>query len=128
MQLLELQTTGRSQLFCGTAVGDFLPVQLIYAGKTTRCHAKFQFLSDWLITHSQKHWSNEATILDYIDNVIFSYVNMVTDDLGVGRHFQPLQGKNDGQHNQVFRKAQRTLCPDPSQLSKQASADGHLHQ
>lgn len=28
-------------IFCGTATGDFLPVQLIYKGKSSRCHPCF---------------------------------------------------------------------------------------
>ena len=41
-------------VFCGTLVGDFLPLQLIYAGTTSRCHPKFNFPSGWHITHSKK--------------------------------------------------------------------------
>ena len=30
-------------VFCGTMLGEFLPVQLIYQGKTDRCHPKVSF-------------------------------------------------------------------------------------
>ena len=30
-------------VFCGSLVGDFLPVQLIYKGKTQRCHPLYDF-------------------------------------------------------------------------------------
>ena len=30
-------------IFCGSLTGDFLPIQLIYQGKTNRCHPHFQF-------------------------------------------------------------------------------------
>ena len=53
-------------VFCASMVGDFLPIQLIYAGKTNRCHPQFQFPSDWHIIHAPKHWSNEETMLQYI--------------------------------------------------------------
>ena len=33
-------------LFCCSLVGDFLPIQVIYKGKTSRCHPKFKFPSD----------------------------------------------------------------------------------
>ena len=39
-------------------------------GKTNRCHPHFKFLSDWDITHSPKHWSNEETMLQYIKVII----------------------------------------------------------
>jgi hypothetical protein len=62
-------------LFCGSLTGDFLPVQVIYHGKTKRCHPKYKFPSDWHITHSPKHWSNETTMIGYIDEVVLPYVN-----------------------------------------------------
>ena len=46
-------------VFCGNLLGAFLPVQLIYKGKTNRCHPSFNFPLDWDITHAPKHWSNE---------------------------------------------------------------------
>ena len=30
-------------VFCGSLTGDFLPLQLIYKGKTNRCHPHFSF-------------------------------------------------------------------------------------
>lgn len=46
-------------LFCCTLQGDFLPMQLIYKEKTSRCHPKFKFPPGWHITHAPKHWSTE---------------------------------------------------------------------
>ena len=66
-------------VFCASMVGDFLPIQLIYAGKTNRCHPQFQFPSDWHITHAPKHWSNEETMLQYIDHIIVPYVENIRD-------------------------------------------------
>ena len=51
------QITG---VFCGTLLGEFLPPQLIYGGKTDRCLPTFKFPEDWLISHTQNHWSNES--------------------------------------------------------------------
>ena len=61
-------------VFRGTLTGDFLPVQVIYKGKTSRCHPHYQFPPEWDITHSPKHWSNEATMLQYVENIIVPYV------------------------------------------------------
>ena len=52
-----------TMVLCGSLTGDFLPPQVIYKGKTNRCHPHFKFPSDWNITHSPKHWSNEETML-----------------------------------------------------------------
>lgn len=61
-------------VFCGSLVGDFLPIQVIYQGKTARSHPRFQFPRDWNITHSPKHWSNEETMIEYINEIIIPYV------------------------------------------------------
>lgn len=60
-------------------IGDFLPIQLIYGGKTNRCHPQFSFPSDWHVTHSKKHWSNEQTMLQYIEEIVIPYVERTRD-------------------------------------------------
>ena len=69
-------------MFCGSLVGDFLPVQVIYQGKTAWCHPRFEFPPEWDITHSQKHWSNETTMIQYIENIIVPYINSVRQAVG----------------------------------------------
>ena len=58
---------------CGTSTGVFLPPQIIYQGKTNRCHPTIKFPADWCITHSPNHWANEHTTLDYLNHVILPY-------------------------------------------------------
>ena len=69
-------------IFCGSLTGDFLPIQLIYQGKTNRCHPRFQFPADWHVTHSPKHWSTEKTMLQYIVEIIIPYVDRQRESLG----------------------------------------------
>lgn len=73
------QITG---VFCGTLCGEFLPIQLIYKGKTSKCHPSYTFPPDWNIAHSDNHWSNECTMLTYISDIIVPFVNRVHEDLG----------------------------------------------
>lgn len=68
-------------VFCGTLCGKFLPIQLIYTGKTDRCHPPYSFPTDWSITHSPNHWSNESTMLAYIEDVIVPYVKRVHEEM-----------------------------------------------
>ena len=70
-------------VFCGALTGDFLPVQLVYKGKTSHCHPHFGFPSGWHITHSPKHWSTEQT-MQYIDHIILPYVKQVRERLQLG--------------------------------------------
>ena len=69
-------------VFCGSASGEFLPVQLIYTGKTARCHPRYLFPPEWNVTHSRNHWSNEDTMEEYVDNIILPYVEKVREKVG----------------------------------------------
>ena len=71
-------------VFCGSLVGAFLPIQLIYKGKTNRCHPYFEFPLDWDITHSPKHWSTEQTMIQYVENIIVPFVERTRESLGEG--------------------------------------------
>ena len=62
-------------VFCGSMTGEFLPLQLIYEGKTNQCLPQFDFPSAWHVTCSENHWSNELTMKQYFEKIIFPYVN-----------------------------------------------------
>lgn len=57
--------------------GDVLPPQLIYKGSTERCHPQIDFPKSWDIHHSPNHWSNESTMLRYIEKIILPYMSKV---------------------------------------------------
>ena len=64
-----------------TLSGAMLPPQLLYGGKTERCHPDIDFPSDWDIWHTENHWSNGSTILRYIDRVINPYLESKRQEL-----------------------------------------------
>ena len=70
-------------------MGEFLPPQIIYGGKTDKCHPVFKFPSDWNIAHSENLWANTATQMDYVRNVILPYIRKV-------RRTQNLSKKSNG--------------------------------
>ena len=57
------------------------PPQVIYQGKTPGCHAKVNFPEKWHITHSENHWSNEKTMLEYLEKVILPCVSSTRIEL-----------------------------------------------
>lgn len=61
-------------LLCGTITGYLMAPQVIYAGQTTKCHPNIAFPRHWDIWHTESHWSNETSMLRYIDKVIIPYV------------------------------------------------------
>ena len=61
-------------VICGNLLGKFLPVQLIYKRKTSRCHPSFVFPAGWNIAHAPNHWSTEKTMNQYINNVFLPFI------------------------------------------------------
>ena len=57
-----------------TMSGKFLPFQLLYEGKTERCHPSYQFPAEIDVWHSPKHWSNGELTRRFIEKVIIPYV------------------------------------------------------
>ena len=68
-------------VFAGSLSGDFLPPQLIYEGKTTRCLPCFQFPPTWNVTYTANHWSNEGTVKEHIERVILPYISKKKKEL-----------------------------------------------
>ena len=77
-------------VFGVTMTGDFLPVQLIYQGKTPKCHPSYQFPTDWHITHSTNHWSNEETMKDYVLKILVPYIAKKRIDLRLSSNHHAL--------------------------------------
>ena len=68
-------------VFAGSSSGHFLPPQLIYEGKTSRCLPNYEFPSSWHITKTEKHWSNEHSMRDYFVKIIFPYIDEKRSEL-----------------------------------------------
>ena len=60
-------------LFCGTLASDFLPLQVIYQGKTAASLPQYDFPDDWHVTYTPNHWSNETKMKEYIEKIILPY-------------------------------------------------------
>ena len=61
--------------------GDFLPLQLIYEGKTEQCLPQYKFPTLWHVIQSESHWSNKITMKQHIEKVILPYVNRKRKEL-----------------------------------------------
>ena len=53
--------------FGATLSGKFLPMQILYGGKTNRCHPKHQFPSEFDVYHHSNHWANEECAIRFIE-------------------------------------------------------------
>ena len=54
--------------------GVLLPPQVIYAGKTTRCHPNVTIPTGWHLAHSPSRWSTKETMLEYIHTILVPYM------------------------------------------------------
>ena len=77
-------------VFSGTLAGDFLPPQLIYQGKTTKCLPSVDFPQDWHVTYSENHWANEATMVDYLEKILFPYIEKKRHELQLHEDYPAL--------------------------------------
>jgi len=68
--------------FTVSASGAFLPIQLIYQGKTKRCLPKFQFPKEFHVTYTKNHWSNFEKCVDLFQRIIFPYLQKKKKELG----------------------------------------------
>ena len=50
-----------------------MPPQLIYTGRTPRCHPSFP--ENWNVTHSESHWSTVTTMIEFLERILIPYVN-----------------------------------------------------
>ena len=60
--------------FVITLSGDFLPIQLIYGGKTKKSIPAVKYPDEFHVTANLKHYSNERESLEMMRKIIISYV------------------------------------------------------
>ena len=61
---------------------SFLPIQLIYSGKTKRIIPKYGFPSCYDVMFTLNYWSNYEKCVKLFEKIIFSYLNAKKEDLG----------------------------------------------
>ena len=97
--------------FTISASGKFLPMQLIYAGKTERCYTQgIKFPSEFHITHSENHWRNEILARQHVREVIMPYAKQQRKELGSSDDHKCLlildvfKGQTTGAHLQYLNE------------------------
>ena len=52
----------------------YLPIQLLYHGKTERVHPQYKFPAGFDMWHTHNHWASQQTTVHYIEGVIIPYI------------------------------------------------------
>ena len=63
-----------TSVFAITLLGNFLALQLIYQGTTTKCLPNVHFSHGFDVTCTENHWSNECTMERYLDKILLPYI------------------------------------------------------
>ena len=69
--------------FTITLDGHFLPVQLIYGGKTSKSLPRVNFPKSFSLSANPKHYSNEQESIKVLEEIIIPYVKKVRERLGM---------------------------------------------
>ena len=57
--------------------GEFLPIQVIYEGKTKRCLPKYTFPDSFDVTFSENCWSNTEKSPSFFNKIVFPHFKNV---------------------------------------------------
>ncbi len=49
------------------------PFQVIYEGKTPACHPNVNFPHLWNVTHTESHWSNHSTMVEFVQKILIPF-------------------------------------------------------
>ena len=66
--------------FAVNDAGEFMPMQLIYKGKTKRSLPKHHFPDGFNVTYSENHWSNMEKSLEFFNEVIFPQIERIKQE------------------------------------------------
>ena len=69
--------------FTITLEGHFLPIQLIYAGKTKKSLPRVKFPASFSLSANPKHYSNETESVKILNDIIIPYVKNQREKLGL---------------------------------------------
>ena len=96
--------------FAVSSTGDFLPIQLIYEGKTKRCLPKIDFPEMFNVTFSENHWSNTEKSIEYFEETIFPYLSKIKREKGYPEEQMSLAIMDSfkGQDNDILKE----LCEE----------------
>ena len=64
--------------------GNFLPIQLIYHGKTSLSQHKYKFPNKFCVTQTPNHRANEETSIAFLEHDLIPYIETQREELNSG--------------------------------------------
>ena len=89
--------------FVVSATGNFLPIQLVYTGKTKICFPNVEFPRSFHVMYTEKYWPNQLKATEHLEKVIFPYLGQIKENIAYPKEQMSLvamdtfkgQGNND---------------------------------
>ena len=96
--------------FAVSCTGEFLPIQLIYAGKTEQSLPKHSFPPSFLVTFTENHWSNTEKSDEFFKEICFLYLEDTkrSNSYPLEEHALIVMDTFKGQDNDTLKK----LCAE----------------
>ena len=127
--------------FAVSAVGDFLPMQLIYTENTKIYLPNFDFPRDFNVTFMKSHWSNVEKAVENFEKVIFPFFEIVIVSHHLITKFQLLDISfnkaaksfssvkcNTWMPNEVSNQLKRGIFPCHVKIAIQLAINKPLHE
>ena len=110
-------------MFANSFKADFLPMQLIYAGKTTKCLPRFNFPDQYSLSFNETHYSNERESCKLIEEILKPYINKIIkqENLPVDQKSLVIMDVFTGQMTTAVLDMykENTIGPDGERLCKE---------
>ena len=101
--------------------GEFLPVQVIYEGKTKRCLRKYTFPASFDATFSENHWSNTEKSLSSFNKIVNLHFKNVRKAKGYpDEQMDTFKGQDNDEVDKLCRKKNCALIMVPHNLTNKS--------
>ena len=89
-----------------SSTGKFLPIQLIYTGKTPRSLPKYEFPASFSVGFTKNHWSNTDKSIEFFDEIILPYLQQLKEEKGLPQeqHSLVIIDTFKGQNNDILKE------------------------
>ena len=107
-------------VLAASLIGEYLPPQLIYYGKTERCHPKVPAPEGWDIWHTENHWSNEDTMKWYVEKIVVPFLSQQREALKLAKShpaltlYDCLRGQTTDEFKSLLEKHNIITVPIPA--------------
>ena len=108
---------------CAIAIsGKFLPIQLIYRGKTTQSLPRYHFPAGFSLSVNEKHFCNCRESVKFLNEIIVSYVKNILESKDLGQitlvMMDVFTGQITSDGKEVIQDTNRSVTAVPANITR----------